>query len=432
MTDAGALSTRPPSGRVRLIGYIGAATGLALVARLAAFDLGTAQSPFHGHGYCYLWDPMLISAHVGADSAIGLAYVAIAFTLWSLVRRTRGALPYSWMFLAFGTFIVACGLTHFMEVWTLWTPVFWLSADVKIVTAVASVATAVMLPPLVPKVLTLLDDARVSREREVALVEAGRELERRVDQRTQELQAALAREQDLRYTAETAARTQEEFLRVVSHELRTPLNAIVGWSELLLQEHPSGTYARGLRAIARNASAQTQLVDDLLDASALDLGKLQLQREHVDARSLTATALDAVQFSVEGRQQHLESTIAPDPLVVDADPVRLRQVLVNLLSNASKFTPEGGTIRVNVREAGPDVVWDVSDTGVGMAADFIDRAFDRFAQADSTTTRSHGGLGLGLAITRQLVEMHGGTITASSDGPGRGATFTVRLPKRQA
>lgn len=431
MTDAGAVSTRPPSRRIRLLGYLGVATALALVARLAAFDFADGHSPFHGHGYCYLWEPTLISAHVGADTAIGLAYVAIAFTLWSLVRRTRGALPYSWMFLAFGTFIVACGLTHFMEVWTLWTPVFWLSADVKIITAVASVATAVMLPPLVPKVLTLLDDARVSRDREVALVEARVDLERRVEQRTQELKAALEREQELRHTAEAAARSQEEFLRVVSHELRTPLNAIVGWSELLLQEQASGPAARGLRAIARNAYAQTQLVDDLLDASALDLGKLQIQRERVDARSITAAALDAVRFSMEGRQQRLESTIEASPLLVHADPVRLRQVLVNLLSNASKFTPDGGTIGVDVRRVGTQVVWTVSDTGIGMTADFIPHAFDRFAQADSTTTRKHGGLGLGLAITRQLVEMHGGTIAAASEGPGRGSTFTVRLPESQ-
>ncbi|WP_448987747.1 sensor histidine kinase [Luteitalea sp.] len=424
-----AAPTAGPSRRVRLLGYLALALATGIVIRLALFDLDGDGPRFHGHGYCYLWDPWLVSAHVGADVAIGAAYVAIAATLLALVRRTRGALPYSWMFMAFGTFIVACGLTHFMEVWTLWQPVFWLSADLKLITAVASVTTAVVLPPLVPRVLALLEDARLSRDRERALLAIRSELADRVDERTRELQSALLREQDLRVHAEAAARTQEEFLRVVSHELRTPLNAILGWSEVLLEEVPDDERAPGLRAIARNARAQTQLVDDLLDASALDLGKLQVTRARVLARTVTAAAVDAIRFAARDRHQQLtvdvhESAI---PLIVEADAARLQQVLVNLLANAVKFTPDGGTIHVAVRQGGNDVVWTVTDSGVGMAPDFVARAFDRFAQGNSSTTRQHGGLGLGLSIARHLVEMHGGTLEAHSEGPGHGATFTMRL-----
>ena len=417
------------SRRLRWLGYVGVAAAAALTVRLAWFDIDGRGPGFHGHGYCYLWDPALVSAHVVADVAIGLAYVAIAATLLALVRRTRGSLPYSWMFVAFGTFIIACGLTHFMEVWTLWQPMFWLSADLKLVTAVASVTTAVVLPPLVPRVLDLLEDARLSREREQALATVRSELAARVEERTRELQSALLREQDLRVAAEAAARTQEEFLRVVSHELRTPLNAILGWSEVLLEDAPADERAPGLRAIARNARAQTQLVDDLLDASALDLGKLQVSRTRVKARALTAAAVEAVRFAAEARRQQLTMEVLEpgEPLAVDGDASRLQQVLVNLLANAVKFTPMDGSIRVQVRQVGAEVVWEVSDSGVGMAPEFVARAFDRFSQGNSSTTREHGGLGLGLSIARHLVEMHGGTLEARSDGPGRGSTFTLRL-----
>jgi hypothetical protein len=167
-----AILSRPDLTRVRLLTAIGLLTVGALLARVAFFDYSPGSELFHPHGYCYLWQPDLVGAHVISDGLIGLSYVAISLTLIYLVRRSREHLPFSWMFVAFGGFIIACGATHFVEIWTLWTPVFWLSADVKIITAVASVATAVLLPPLVPKVLDTIAEAQVSEQRRVALVQA--------------------------------------------------------------------------------------------------------------------------------------------------------------------------------------------------------------------------------------------------------------------
>jgi PAS domain S-box-containing protein len=186
----------------------GCIVATALLARLAAIDYSESSSLFHPHGYCYLWLPSLVSTHVISDLLIGLSYVAISGTLAYLVWKARRQLPYSWMFVAFGAFIVCCGATHFMEVWTLWTPVFWLSAGVKIVTAAASVITALVLPPVVPKILALVADAKLSEQRRLELEEARRELERVVNQRTHDLDVALATskqaEERFRLTVETA------------------------------------------------------------------------------------------------------------------------------------------------------------------------------------------------------------------------------------
>jgi len=184
---------------------VGCVTSVALLARLAAVDYFESSGLFHPHGYCYLWLPSLVSTHVISDLLIGLSYVAISGTLAFLVWKARRDLPFSWMFIAFGSFIVACGATHFMEIWTLWTPVFWLSAGVKIVTALASVVTAVALPPLVPKVLALVADARLSEQRRLELEEARADLEQRVRQRTSDLERAL----------ESTAQAEERFRLVV-------------------------------------------------------------------------------------------------------------------------------------------------------------------------------------------------------------------------
>jgi PAS domain S-box-containing protein len=191
----------------------GCAAATLMLARLAIVDYRDSDRLFHPHGYCYLWLPSLVSTHVISDLLIGLSYVAISTTLVFLVWKARKELPFSWMFVAFGAFIVCCGATHFMEIWTLWTPVFWLSAGVKIVTAVASVATAVALPPLVPKVLALVADARLSEQRRLRLEEAHEELERRVAERTRDLAQALSR----------SAHAEERFRLIVE----TALDAVV-------------------------------------------------------------------------------------------------------------------------------------------------------------------------------------------------------------
>jgi signal transduction histidine kinase len=409
--------------RIRVLVGLGVTVFVALLVRLALFDFSASSEIFHPHGYCYLWRPDLVALHVVSDGLIGVSYVAISLTLIYLVWKARKHLPFSWIFVAFGAFIIACGLTHFMEIWTLWTPVFWLSADVKIVTAAASVATAVVLPPLIPKVLNIIEAAKLSEERRAALESAHAELETRVAERTEQLQAALAR-------AEEASRLKEAFLSTVSHELRTPLNAILGWARMLNAPSVDDEFLRkGLAVIDRNARVQSQLVEDLLDVSRLGAGTLRLHLEPVDLSRVIADSIEVIRPAAEAKQVMLE--ISGDPHVpLMGDGRRLQQVVWNLLSNAVKFTPAGGTVAIRLARDEGRAVIEVRDTGIGIDREFMPLLFRRFSQADPTPTRSHQGLGLGLAIARQLTELHGGVITAESGGSGTGALFRVELPFR--
>ncbi|HVL67406.1 MAG TPA: MASE1 domain-containing protein [Vicinamibacterales bacterium] len=240
----------------------------------------------------------------------------------------------------------------------------------------------------------------------------------------------LENERVARLEAERASRLKDEFLSTLSHELRTPINAIAGWSQLL-RHGGAGldpNLARGLEAIDRNARVQVQLVEDLLDMSRIISGKLRLDLHPVDVAEVVNDAVGAVLPSIEAKQIRLTREVEAGVAVVRGDAGRLQQVLWNLLSNAIKFTPPGGVIQVSLRRAGDSVVLAVSDSGEGIAPEFLPYVFDRFRQGDASTTRSHGGLGLGLAIARSIVEMHGGTIRAASGGKGHGATFTVDLP----
>lgn len=228
--------------------------------------------------------------------------------------------------------------------------------------------------------------------------------------------------------AEVASRAKDEFLSTLSHELRTPLHAILGWTQLLRGGAlPDASREHALAVIERNARAQSQLVEDLLDVGRITSGTLRLTLDAVDPAAVVRAALDAVVPSVEARGQRLDVSLAPDVGLVSADAPRLQQVVWNLVSNASRFTPPGGALTVTLRHDA-DVELTVSDTGMGIEPAFLPHVFERFRQADGSTARRHGGLGLGLAIVRHLVELHGGVVTARSDGAGRGATFTVRLP----
>ncbi len=229
-----------------------------------------------------------------------------------------------------------------------------------------------------------------------------------------------------------ANRIKDEFLATLSHELRTPLNAILGWSHLLRSGTlPAQTHQRALEALDRNAKAQTQLVDDLLDVSRIISGKLAIKSEQVDLAAVIAVAIDAIRPSATAKGVNLEVTIDPGAQVfVTGDADRLQQVAWNLLSNAVKFTPDGGRVDVEVRRAVSCAELIVADTGQGIAASFLPHVFERFRQADSSTARTHGGLGLGLAIVRHLTEAHGGSVTVESAGTGQGTTFVVRLPIR--
>ncbi|MET0649551.1 MAG: PAS domain-containing protein [Pyrinomonadaceae bacterium] len=249
--------------------------------------------------------------------------------------------------------------------------------------------------------------------------------------RAEEARLELAREQAARAEAEAANRLKDEFLATLSHELRTPLTAILGWAKLLAdgQVSPEKT-ADAFAAIHRNARTQAQLIDDLLDVSRIITGKLRIEVTTVNLAAVVEAAVAVVRPAASARGVGLHVRLEADALTVNGDPDRLQQVVWNLLSNAVKFTPAGGRVEAHVRRAGSQLEVAVSDTGQGIEPEFLPHVFERFRQADMGTTRRHGGLGLGLAIVRHLVELHGGTVEASSEGPGRGSTFTVRLPLR--
>ncbi|HEY6189500.1 MAG TPA: PAS domain S-box protein [Pyrinomonadaceae bacterium] len=232
-----------------------------------------------------------------------------------------------------------------------------------------------------------------------------------------------------RTQAEAANRIKDEFLATVSHELRTPLTAIVGWSSLMRKNRfDQAATSRAMETIERNAKAQAQIIDDLLDVSRIITGKLSLEARSIELDSIIRTALEALRPAAETKGLNIRSELDSRAATVWGDPARLQQVMWNLLANAVKFTPRGGEVSVTLRRADSQVEVVVSDTGQGINADFLPFVFDRFRQADGSTTRAYGGLGLGLAIVRHLVEMHGGTVRAESAGVGHGATFIITLP----
>ncbi len=232
-----------------------------------------------------------------------------------------------------------------------------------------------------------------------------------------------------RSDAEVANRMKDEFLAGLSHELRTPLNAILGWCQLLQMGSMAEEEVReGLDVIVRNARLQTQLIEDLLDVSRIISGKLRLDVQPVNVPEIVEAAVSSVQPSADAKKLHLQRIIDPRAGQVSGDPARLQQVIWNLLTNAIKFTPEGGKVQVRVSRVASHVEITVSDTGAGIAPEFLPYVFDRFRQADGSSTRRHGGLGLGLSIVRQLVALHSGAVRADSAGLGQGASFTVELP----
>ena len=239
----------------------------------------------------------------------------------------------------------------------------------------------------------------------------------------------LASEQQARRDAEAANRMKDEFLSVVSHELRTPLNAILGWAQILASgDGGAEDVKEGLEVIQRNARVQTQIIEDILDMSRIISGKVRLDVQRVDLASVIEAATDSMRPAADAKGIRVQLVLDPLAGPVSGDPARLQQVVWNLLSNAIKFTPRGGRVRVTLERVNSHVEISVSDTGEGIKPEFLPHVFERFRQAEASTTRRHGGLGLGLSIVKQLVELHGGSVQAKSAGVGQGATFRVALP----
>ncbi len=296
----------------------------------------------------------------------------------------------------------------------------------------AVIATAPIILIIVFTYQTYLKNIEAS----VAQTEAARlhveELSRYIGelQRSEEARGQLlVRAERARAEAEAANRIKDEFLATLSHELRTPLTSLLGWSSVLREaKRDEKVLSQGLDAIDRNARVQAQLIDDLLDVSRIVSGKLNLDVRPLDISSVTRAAINVVRPAADAKNITLDYFAEPGLGAISADSARLQQIVWNLLSNAVKFTPQGGKITIRIQQEKSHAKVTVQDTGQGIEAEFLPRVFDRFRQADSSTTRSFGGLGLGLAIVRHLVELHGGTVSAESEGIGKGATFTATFP----
>lgn len=396
-------------------GYLTAVVVLALtfILRPDILERLLNSDGFIPHGHCYLWQPGLVWLHLASDLLTGLAYVAISATLAILVYRTRKEIPFHWMLLAFGTFIVACGSTHFMAVWTLWHPTYWLAGALKAITAFASVATAVALPALVPRSVLLVEEAKLSEERRLHLESANEKL----------------KELDLIKT---------QFFANVSHELRTPLTLILGPTEKLLEETDlEAEQRRSLEVIARNARLLLKQVNDLLDVSKLEAKGMEVYPGDFDLAQLVRRT--AANFDGLAQEKQVAFVVdTPDAVPVQLDEAKVERIVLNLLSNAFKFTPEGGTIRCAIAtthhanspaEAGinPAVTITVEDSGPGIPQPLQEVIFERFRQGEGSANRRYGGTGLGLAIVKEFVELQGGSVSISDAAIG-GACFQVALP----
>ena len=350
--------------------------------------------PFMPHEMCYMRQPGIIGLHVTSDLLIGLSYVVISATLGYMVYKASKDIPFHWMFLAFGLFIITCGFTHFMEVWTVWQPVYWLAGYIKLVCAAASVATAIALVPLVPKIFALIGAVRLSEQRRVKLESANRELE------------AFA------YTA--------------SHDLRAPLRAVRGMAQALTEDFPhlDATARAYVDRMAAASERMDQLICDLLEYSRV--ARVDPELKPVDLKAAITEAQAAIDAEARQRQAAI-ITEGPLPTVL-ANPVLLTQVLANLLGNAVKFVAAGvrPQVRVFARDTGRRVRLCVQDNGIGIAPEYQRKIFGIFERLHSGA--DYPGTGVGLAIVEKAVSRMQGELGLEST-PGQGSCFWVELPK---
>ena len=425
-------------------------------------------SGFLPHGYCYLWNKPLLWTHLISDVLIGLSYVTISASLAILLHRVRREIPFSVMFIAFGTFIIACGMTHFVEVWTLWQPYYWFAGGVKGVTAVASVTTAIIMPFIIPRVQTTIYEAKQARARELAAERAtaletsnellhnqameleqqteeaqnlARELEESNDQLQVTIRAVQASRNDAerarraadeaRRAAESANAAKSQFLAAMSHELRTPLNAICGYVQLLelgLRGPVTEEQAADLERIQTNQQHLLRLINDVLKFTQLGAGQVKYHITDVSLETtLRATeAMILPQIHASGLKYVCEPC-DPD-ISIRADPNKLQQIILNLLGNAMKFTPSGGRIGLSCATSDDGVcLLRVSDNGPGIPDGKLEAIFDPFVQVERKLNQPAEGIGLGLAISRELARSMGGDVTVVTK-VGNGSTFTLQLP----
>jgi two-component system, sensor histidine kinase and response regulator len=399
------------------------------------------------HGHCFLWNPSLLWLHGLSDGLITLAYYAISFQLLYLMRRGR-SLRFRLIYGLFGAFVFACGTTHLLDVWTLWNPDYWLSGEVKALTAIISIVAALVLSSVIPAALHMPTRAELAKinldlaAARDAAVASGADLERALSEARAIAGArdvAVATAEQLAAARDAALegdRLKSEFLANMSHEIRTPLNGIIGMCELLRDSHLTGDQAECAELIGNSADSLLTIINDILDFSKISAGKLVF--EEIDFEPTPTIEAVVHMLGERAAQKNLELILAIDPAIpafVRGDPNRLRQVLTNLLGNAIKFTDQGEVVfSVSlVRASGREVTlrFSITDTGIGISAEALRGLFQPFHQADGSTTRKYGGTGLGLAISAQLVGGMGGKIEVESE-PGRGSSFSFSAAFRSA
>ncbi|MDB6027250.1 MAG: histidine kinase,Response regulator receiver domain proteinhistidine kinase [Verrucomicrobiales bacterium] len=375
-----------------------------------------SASGFLPHATCYLRNPKMIWLHVTSDLLIGVAYVSISMTLGYMVYKATRSIPFHWMFLAFGTFIISCGFTHFMEVWTVWRPVYWFAGYVKAITAIASAVTAITLIPLVPKVFALIEGVKVSEKRRLDLVQANKELE--------QLASDLARQKN---EFELANQDLQMFTYSVAHDLRGPLRMIQGFSLALMEDYERQLDAEGadlLKRVETGAARMQRLLAELLEYSRVTHAQLPLHP--VNLADAIEQSLAAVKPEAEARDARI--SIKGEPLEVVANTTVVGQVLTNLLSNAIKFVPRDATpnIVVTTESKNDFVRVSVRDNGIGIKPEEQKRIFKIFERVHSKL--EYPGTGLGLAIVQRGTEKMGGVVGVDSK-PGYGSTFWFELHK---
>ena len=434
--------------RRRYLISLAAITAMALaIVPLWAEVVINGDAGFEPAGENLNWDRIALGLHLITDLLTGLAYVAISLTLIVLARRAGRNIPFLWAFVAFGIFIIACGMTHFMAVLTLWEPVYWFAGGVKGVTAVASVGTALAVPPLVPKVLAIIDAAKVSEQRRqqveasndelsaaLAEMQAIREtLQRELTSQQHDL-GELAREVSIRRReAESAIHMREEFLSIAAHELKTPLTSVKAAAQLmgraLDQPDPDPERLARLRTMQLSQIERLEsLVSDLLDAARIQQGKLELHPEHFPIDELMQAVVERGEHDPHRTPEHVLQIDLPELFEVRWDRERVDQILTNLISNALKYSPGGGRVLVGAHADGERVRLWVRDEGIGISTADLAHLFEPFSRTDDSRAIVEG-TGLGLYITWRIVEQHQGAITVTSK-VGEGSTFTVTLPLR--
>jgi signal transduction histidine kinase/DNA-binding response OmpR family regulator len=377
------------------------------------------SSDFMPHGSCYFWKPEIVWLHAISDGTIALSYYFISLTLFYFVRKRRD-LPFQWMFFLFGVFIFGCGATHLMELWTLWNGTYRLAGVIKAVTAAASVATAALLIPLVPRALALPSPEKLR------AVNQDLSLARRKAEQTS---AELA---EAKEAAEAANEAKSQFLANMSHELRTPLNAIIGYSEMLREDAEAAENEPQIADLQRiNIAGKhlLELINDVLDLSKIEAGKMELHPETFQVHQMIGDGIETVRPMIERNGNRIETYLEPDLGWLDTDLIKARQVVLNLLSNAAKFT-ERGAIALSARRATRNetagIELTVADTGRGIPREQLGNLFQPFQQGDHRNDGKFSGTGLGLALSRRFCQMMGGDVWVVST-PGVGSVFTVFL-----